>query len=77
MVKYNIRKRKRGVHLFFRDNLSSGSYIVSKELSQEQESFVSWEVLSQTKSILSFLAQSAWHLSYIPGSCSINCTKTK
>jgi hypothetical protein len=41
------------------------------------DSCISWKILSQVKSVLSCLAQSRSRLSYIPGSCSINCTKTK
>jgi hypothetical protein len=35
------RKIKRWMHPFFRDNLSSGAYIVSKELNQDPDSFLS------------------------------------
>jgi hypothetical protein len=64
MLKYNIRKRKHWVHLFFCDSLNGGAYIVSREIP------------SHAKSILSCLAQSGWRLPYIPVSCSINYTKT-
>jgi hypothetical protein len=70
-------KKNNWVHPYFRDSINSGAFIVSKELNQDPDSFVSWEILPQAKSILSCLAQSAWHLSYIPGSYSINCTETK
>jgi hypothetical protein len=51
MLKYNIRK-KHSVHPFFRDSLNSSAYIVSEELNQDQDSFISWEILSQAESIL-------------------------
>jgi hypothetical protein len=35
-------KRKYWVHLFFRDNLNSGAYIVSKEHNQDPELFKSF-----------------------------------
>jgi hypothetical protein len=38
---------------FFRGNLESGAYIVPKELNRDPDSFVSWEILSQAKSVLS------------------------
>jgi hypothetical protein len=38
---------------------------------------ISWEILQQAKSVLSHLAQSGCHLSYMLGSCSINCIKPK
>jgi hypothetical protein len=41
MLKYNIRKRKHWVHPFFLDSFNSGAYIVSKELNQDPDSFVS------------------------------------
>jgi hypothetical protein len=49
-------KIKRLVHPYFRDNLSSGPYIVSKELNQDPEPFISREILSQAKVIFSRLA---------------------
>jgi hypothetical protein len=76
MLKYSIRKRRHWMHPLFRDNLNWGAYIVSKELNQDPDSF-SWEIFSQAKTLLSRLAHSAWQLSYIPDSCSVNCTKTK
>jgi hypothetical protein len=39
-------KRKHWVHPFFRDNLSSGAYIVSKELNQDPELFKSFYRMS-------------------------------
>jgi hypothetical protein len=56
MLKYNIRKRKYWVHLFFHDNLNFGAYSASKELNQDPDSFISWEILSQAKSTLHCLA---------------------
>jgi hypothetical protein len=52
-------------------------YIYTYTYKHIPDSFVSREILSQAKSILSRLAYSGWRLSYIPGVCSINCTKTK
>jgi hypothetical protein len=49
-------KIKHWVHPFFHDNLNSGSYIVSKELNQDPDSFISREIPSQAESILSRLA---------------------
>jgi hypothetical protein len=65
------------VRPIFRDNLNSCGYIVSKEHNQGTDSFISWEINSQAKSILSCLVQSGWRLSYIPGSYWIKCIKTK
>jgi hypothetical protein len=48
-------KIKQCVHPFFRDNLNSDAYIVSKEFKQHPDSFISLEILSQAKSILSRL----------------------
>jgi hypothetical protein len=48
-----IRKIKHWVHPFFRDDLKSGTFVVSKELNQDPDSFVSSQILSQAKSILS------------------------
>jgi hypothetical protein len=56
MIKYNIRKSKHWVHPFFCDRLNSGSYTVSKKRNQDPESFISWEIPSQAKSISSHLA---------------------
>jgi hypothetical protein len=56
MFKYNIRERKYWMNPFFCDNLKWRAYIVSKEFNQESNSFISWEILSQAKSILSCLA---------------------
>jgi hypothetical protein len=39
-------ERKYWVHLFFRDNLNSGAYIVSKELNQDPELFKSFYRMS-------------------------------
>jgi hypothetical protein len=39
-------KRKYQVHLFFRNNLNSGTYIVSKELNQNRELFKSFYQMS-------------------------------
>jgi hypothetical protein len=52
MLKYNIRKRKHWVQPFFCDNLKWSAYIVSKELNQVPNSFISWEIHYQVKSIL-------------------------
>jgi hypothetical protein len=56
MLKYNIGKRKHWVPTFFRDSLNPGVYIVSKELNKDLDYSISWDILSQAKSILSHLA---------------------
>jgi hypothetical protein len=39
-------KRKHWVHPFFRDNLNPGAYIVSRELNQNPELFISFYRMS-------------------------------
>jgi hypothetical protein len=53
MLKYSIRET---LGPFIRDILlKSGAYIVLKELNQDPDSIISWEILSQVKSVLSRL----------------------